>query len=67
LENLTAIVIDNRSASQGWPGGIQRRFAVEGWASQRINGRDHQALAKALTTRGHGRPSVVVALTEARQ
>jgi transketolase len=67
LDNLTAIVIDNQSASQGWPGGIQRRFAVEGWASRRINGRDHQALAKALTTRGHGQPSVVVALTEARQ
>lgn len=67
LDNLTAIVIDNQSASQGWPGGIQRRFAVEGWASQRVNGRDHKTLAEALTARTPGRPSMVVALTEARR
>ena len=66
LDNLTAVVIDNQSASQGWPGGIQQRFKVEGWASQRVNGRNHQALAQALTTRHDGRPSAVVALTEAR-
>lgn len=66
LDNLTAIVIDNQSASQGWPGGIQRRFDVEGWASQRVNGRNHKALAEALTTPHDGRPLAVVALTEAK-
>ncbi len=66
LDNLTAIVIDNESASQGWPGGIQSRFAVEGWASQRVNGRNHDAIAKALTTAHHGRPSAVVAQVERR-
>jgi transketolase len=67
LDNLTAIVIDNQSASQGWPGGIQRRFTVEGWASQRLNGRDHEALANALNSRAHGQPTAAVALTEERQ
>ena len=67
LDNLTAIVIDNQSASQGWPGGIQRRFEVEGWAGRRVNGRHHDALAEVLTLRTPGRPSAVIALTEARQ
>jgi transketolase len=67
LDNLTAIVIDNQSASQGWPGGIQRRFEVEGWAGRRVNGRDHDALAEALAAHTPGRPSAVVALTEPRQ
>ena len=67
LSNLTAIVIDNQSASQGWPGGIQGRFSVEGWASQRTNGRSHERLAQALTTSPDGRPIAVVALVEAKQ
>lgn len=67
LDNLTAIVIDNQSASQGWPGGIQRRFDIEGWAGRRVNGRDHNALEEALTAPAPGRPSAVVALTEAVQ
>ena len=66
LDNLTAIVIDNQSASQGWPGGIQRRFDVEGWSSQRVNGRNHKALARALTTSHDERPLAVIALTEAK-
>ena len=66
LDNLTTIVIDNQSASQGWPGGIQARFSVEGWASQRVNGRDHSALADALRTDHRGRPAAVIALVEGR-
>ena len=31
LERLTAIVVDNASAAHGWPGGIEARFAIEGW------------------------------------
>ncbi len=66
LGSLTAVVIDNQSASQGWPGGIQERFAVEGWATQRVNGRDHDALEKALHTTHPERPLAVVALVERR-
>ena len=66
LTNLTAIVIDNRSSSLGWPGGIERRFELEGWSSTRISGRDHDAIADALeAARGTG-PSVVVAEVEPR-
>jgi transketolase len=64
LENLTAIVIDNQSASQGWPGGIQERFGVEGWATSRVNGRDHDAIEAALTAPHPGRPLAVVAVVE---
>lgn len=66
LGALTTIVVDNQSASQGWPGGIQSRFAVEGWATQRVNGRDHDDIAKALQTPHEGRPLAVVALVEGR-
>jgi transketolase len=47
--SLTAIVVDNRSSTHGWPGGVERRFALEGWAATRVDGRDHEALADALT------------------
>jgi transketolase len=63
VANLTAIVIDNRSAMHGWPGGIGRRFAVEGWQAAEVDGRDHEALFTALTA-PHDRPYVVVATVE---
>jgi len=66
LDRLTAIVIDNRSASQGWPGGIQSRFAVEGWATQQVNGRNHDAIATALAEPHPDRPLALVALVERR-
>jgi transketolase len=58
LDRLTAVVIDNGSASLGWPGGIAGRFEVEGWAARTVDGRDHDA----LTSQHPGRPSVVVAV-----
>ncbi len=64
LSSLTTIVIDNMSASQGWPGGIQERFAVEGWATKRVNGRDHDAIEAALNSPHLDRPLAVVALLE---
>ena len=67
LDALTVVVIDNQSASQGWPGGIRSRFAGEGWAGQRVNGRDHEQLERALRQREPGRPRVVVALTEVKR
>jgi len=30
---LTAVVVDNRSSTYHWPGGIAARFAAEGWSA----------------------------------
>ncbi|CAM04948.1 transketolase [Saccharopolyspora erythraea NRRL 2338] len=64
LGQLTAVVVDNASASYGWPGGIGERFAREGWAQRTVDGRDHEALREALTDTRPGRPLVVVAEVE---
>jgi transketolase len=64
LEALTAIVVDNQSASLGWPGGIAARFAVEGWSALTVDGRDHGALEDALTYPHPGLPHAVVAIVE---
>ena len=66
LDNLTAIVVDNQSATHGWPGGIASRFTVNGWTAATVDGRDHDALSSAALTGHHGpdRPHVVVAVVE---
>src|SRR5215470_10189189 len=65
--SLTAIVVDNHSSTYGWPGGVERRFMLEGWAGLRVDGRDHQQLEAALTPDPEGtRPRVIVAEVEAR-
>jgi transketolase len=64
LDNLTVVVIDNDSDTLGWPGGISARFAVEGWATADVYGRDHARLAVTLSERHDGRPNVVVAHVE---
>lgn len=64
LDRLTVVAVDNRSATYGWPGGIARRFEVEGWASADVDGRDHAALEAALTAEHSGQPNVVVAVVE---
>ncbi|QRP44171.1 thiamine pyrophosphate-dependent enzyme [Amycolatopsis sp. FDAARGOS 1241] len=64
LENLTTVVVDNQSSTHGWPGGIARRFEVEGWATRTVSGRDHEALHEAFTTAHPGRPLAVVAVVE---
>ena len=64
LDNLTVVVIDNASSTHGWPGGIDSRFAVEGWATAVVDGRDHDALAGALADHRDERPSAVVAVVE---
>jgi transketolase len=62
LSSLTAIVVDNDSAWHGWPGGIERRFMLEGWEALRVDGRDHDALEAALLPSPHAtRPRCVVA------
>lgn len=64
VSNLTTIVIDNRSSSLGWPGGISSRFFGEGWSVADVNGRDHDALQTALSDQADDRPHVVVAHIE---
>ena len=61
LARLTAIVVDNASATYGWPGGIAARFAVEGWSVVTVSGRDHDALEAAFAAAPAGRPHAVVA------
>ena len=56
---LTAIVIDNQSATHGWPGGIASRF--HGWSAAIVAGRDHDAIEVALGDRDRDRPHVVIA------
>lgn len=73
---LTAIVIDNQSATHGWPGGIASRFP--GWTAAVVDGRDHDAIELALRRHddtwgrpagdlrhdGRERPHVVIAAVE---
>ncbi|WP_433372325.1 transketolase [Actinoplanes sp. CA-142083] len=59
---ITAIVIDNQSATHGWPGGIAARFP--GWITSVINGRDHEQIEHALARRHADRPNLVVATVE---
>ena len=64
LDALTVVVVDNRSSSYAVPGRIAERFAVEGWHTMTVGGRDHDALEKALSHRSVGQPNVVVAEVE---
>ncbi|WP_412747668.1 transketolase [Krasilnikovia sp. M28-CT-15] len=59
LGGLTAIVIDNQSATHGWPGGLAGRFV--GWSASVVDGYDHDAIAHALNSHDGLRPHVVVA------
>jgi transketolase len=67
LDALTVVVVDNGSASLGWAGGVEQRFAVEGWHAARVSGRDHAELEVALKRPTPGRPSVVVAAVEPKE
>jgi transketolase len=64
LDSLVAIVVDNRSATHGWPGGVASRFTVDGWTASTVDGRDRDAIEKALHDRVPGRPHAVVAVVE---
>jgi transketolase len=61
LDQLTVVLVDNSSSTHGWPGGAESRFAVAGWQANRVDGRDHAALAAALAPAHPGRPGIVVA------
>ena len=64
LERLTVVVVDNGTATHGWPGGIAGRFEIEGWASATVDGRDHDALEAVLHASPVSQPTVVVAVVE---
>ena len=64
LDALHVVVVDNSSSTYGWPGGVEARFAVEGWSVRRVSGRDHDALETALTAPHPGRPHLVAAVVE---
>jgi transketolase len=64
LDNLVVVAVDNRSSSYGWPGGLAARFALEGWSSTTVDGRDHGVLERALNAEHEGRPHAVVAVVE---
>ncbi|HYZ38222.1 MAG TPA: transketolase [Pseudonocardiaceae bacterium] len=67
LDGLIAIVVDNQSATHGWPGGIAARFSVNGWSTATVDGRDHQALHTALIASSPGRPHAVVAVVPPKE
>jgi transketolase len=64
LDRFSVVVIDNSNGAP-WPGGLETRFAVEGWHTAVVDGRDRDAIAAALALGpdqvGAGRPTVVVA------
>jgi transketolase len=64
LDRLTVVVVDNSSSTYGWPGGVQTRFSQERWSAARVSGRDHAALAAALSAPHPGAPRVVVAVID---
>jgi transketolase len=66
LGALTVVAVDNDSATHGWSGGLETRFAVESWATSRVDGRDHDLLAGALAQTQPRRPTLVVAEVEAK-
>ncbi|MGH3447394.1 MAG: transketolase [Nocardioidaceae bacterium] len=66
LSKMTVVAVDNRSATWGWRGGLERRFAVEGWLTRRVDGRDHRALADALRRTDDEMPTLVVAEVESQ-
>jgi transketolase len=62
LESLTVVVVDNHSSTYHWPGGVDARFALEGWSTEVCDGRDHDDIERAFDlVSGTGRPGVVVA------
>lgn len=66
LDRLTCVVVDNQSATHGWPGGIAARFAVEGWWTADVDSGDHDRLADALSRHEPGRPGAVVVRTASK-
>jgi transketolase len=60
LPHLTAILINNGSSTRPL-GDVAAKFAAFGWAACTVDGRDHEAIYRALTTPDPVRPTFVVA------
>jgi len=61
LDNLTLIVIDNRSSTIAL-GDIAAKLAAFGWDATTVDGRDHDELRAALLHRADGPTAVVAAI-----
>jgi len=66
LDSLVCVAVDNQSSSHGWPGGLAARFALEGWSSTTVDGRDHDLLERAFNAEPGGRPLAIVAVVESK-
>jgi transketolase len=64
LDRLTVVVVDNASSTYNRPGQIEPRFAIEGWHTAVVDGRDHVQLEQSLGRHTPGRPNVVIAQVE---
>lgn len=60
LANLTTILIDNRSSTRDL-GNIAEKFKSFGWKADTVDGRNEDAIEKALAAPAVDRPSVLVA------
>jgi transketolase len=67
LGNLGVVVVDNQSATHGWPGGIAGRFTVNDWTASDVDGRDRDAIEKGVRAFDGARPHVVIARTERKE
>ena len=67
LDELTVVVVDNRSSSYGVPGRIGERLRTDGWQVAEVDGRDHTALTSAFRSDHPGRPLAVVAVIEDKE
>ena len=64
LDRLVAIVVNNASATYGWPGGIDERFAARAGRPRRRT-RGPRRTRAGDRCRGPGRPHAVVAVVDA--
>lgn len=64
LGTLIVAVIDNRTSTYHWPGGVGSRFAIEGWTAVSCDGRDHDDIERAFAAATGACPHVVVASLE---
>jgi transketolase len=60
LSNLTAILIDNHSSTRKM-GDLTAKFNTFGWEARIVDGRDEDAIERALLSPAVDRPSVVIA------
>lgn len=60
LANLTTILIDNRSSTRNL-GDVAAKFETFGWYAVTVDGRDEDAVEKALAAPANDRPTFVVA------